>query len=163
MKYGGKETQVFFYREVLIQREALRHVPYALPYRTEVGPYIRIQYPGTSLVWQQQGGQDAEQGTFSGSVGTDEAEQFSLLYAEGYIAQGLYLSVAFAYMTDFDKVFHVTFGFQNLTFPYMPSLMCPSFSTAILTAYTWLARSSLVRMVLGVNSASSEIQTILPV
>ena len=107
-------------------------------------------------------GQDAEQGTFPSSVGTDEAEQFSLLYAEGYIAQGLYLCVAFAYMADFDKVFHVTFGFQNLTFPYMPSLMCPSFSTAILTAYTWLARSSLVRMVLGVNSASSEIQTILP-
>ena len=50
MKYGGKETQVFFYREVLIQREAPRHVTYALPYRTEVDPYIRIQYPGTSLV-----------------------------------------------------------------------------------------------------------------
>ena len=50
MKYSGKETQVFFYREVLIQGEASRHVTYALPYRTEVGPYIRIQYPGTSLV-----------------------------------------------------------------------------------------------------------------
>ena len=50
MKYGGKETQVFFYREVLIQREAPWHVTYALPYRTEVDPYIRIQYPGTSLV-----------------------------------------------------------------------------------------------------------------
>ena len=162
MKYGGKETQVFFYREVLIQGEAPRHVPHALPYRTEVGPYIRIQYPDTSLVWQQQGGQDAEQGTFPCSVRTDEAEQFSLLYAEGYISQGLHLSVTFAYMTDFYEVFHVTLGFQNLTFPYMPSLMCPSFSTAILTAYTWLARSSLVRMVLGVNSASSEIQTILP-
>ena len=162
MEYSGEETQVFFYCEVLIQREASRHVPYALPYRTEVGPYICIQYPDTSLVWQQQGGQDAEQGTFPGSVRTDEAEQFSLLYAEGYISQGLHLSVTFAYMTDFYEVFHVTLGFQNLTFPYMPSLMCPSFSTAILTAYTWLARSSLVRMVLGVNSASSEIQTILP-
>ena len=78
-------------------------------------------------------------------------------------SRGVHLSVTFAYMTDFYEAFHVTLGFQNLTFPYMPSLMCPSFSTAILTAYTWLARSSLVRMVLGVNSASSEIQTILPV
>ena len=52
-------------------------------------------------------------------------------------------------MTDFYEVFHVTLGFQNLTFPYMPSLMCPSFSTAILTAYTWLARSSLVRIGFG--------------
>src|SRR5574344_1588382 len=56
----------------------------------------------------------------------------------------------------------LTYNHQNLTSPYIPRFIRPSFLTSTFTAYTRLARSSRVCMVFGVNSALSEIHATTP-
>jgi len=82
----------------------------------------------------------------------------SLLYRKRNLFQCLYFPVTLANFLYNDY----GFSFFHTTPPYIPIFNEPSFFTAIFTAYTRLARSFLVRIVLGVNSERSEIQVTTP-
>ena len=152
---GGKELQVLSHREILIERKATGHIAHAaadvfhLPHRVETIHRSR------SLVGQHQRAEDTEQGGLARTVGTNQPEHLSFADGERHIAESLHAAVPLAEAAYFN-------GIHSFTSPYIPIFIYPSLLTAILTAYTKSARSSSVRIVLGVNSERLLIQLTVP-
>ena len=58
---SGKELQVLFYREVLVERELARHVTDALANLLVVSQHIQPIHRGRASIRQEEGGEDAEE------------------------------------------------------------------------------------------------------
>jgi hypothetical protein len=52
--------------------------------------------------WSQEAGQHAQCGCFAGTIGTQKAEYFAFLNAEGYLIHGTEIFIVFGQMLDLD-------------------------------------------------------------
>ena len=77
MKNRSEETQVLFYRQVLIEREASGHIPYPLADSLIILHRIQPAYRSLAFIGKQQGGKNTEQRRFPRTVRTDDSEEFT--------------------------------------------------------------------------------------
>ena len=77
MKNRSEETQVFFYRQVLIERKASGHIPYPLADILIVFHRIQSTYRSLTFIGKQQSGEDTEQRRFPRTVRPDDSEKFT--------------------------------------------------------------------------------------
>ena len=83
VEYSGKERQVFLYRQILIQREASRHISDVLPYLLVILHHIKTIDHGSTGVCKEQGRENSEQRGLSGSVGAYQSEYLTFSDIEG--------------------------------------------------------------------------------
>ena len=126
----GKEIQVFFYCQVLIEREFSGHITNAPSDLFIARDNIIAIHSSLSFIRNQQGRENTEKRGLSGTVRADKPEQFPSPDLKRDIMQGLHVTVSLSEVARFDKIFHN----QNFTSPYIPILIVPSLRTAIFTA-----------------------------
>ena len=151
----GKEVQVLLDSEILIERELAWHIPYPTTYLTHLLHHIVAIYRRRTSIRQQQRTEDAKHRRLAGSIGAYQSEDLTLADRKRHIAERQHLAVRF---TDVLYLYCV----HSFSSPYIPIFTKPSFLIATLTAYTRSARSSSVRIVLGVNSERDDIQLMVP-
>ena len=85
---GGEELQVFAYRQVFIQREALGHVADAPAQCLGLLRYRQAQYLDLPRAGFQQAAQHADGGRLSGSIGAQEAIHLPARHGQVDIVHG---------------------------------------------------------------------------
>lgn len=89
----GEKPQVLLDREVLVEREAARHIAYEAAYLLVIAHNIEAIDSGFSAVGSQQGGQYAEERGLACAVGADDAVDVALADGEADASQSLRLAV----------------------------------------------------------------------
>ena len=79
MENRSKEIQVFFYRQILIEREPSGHISYPLTNSFIVLRRIQSANRSCAFIGKQQSGENTEQGCLPRTVRTDDAEKFTPL------------------------------------------------------------------------------------
>ena len=156
---SGKKLQILFHRQIGIKGESPRHIAHTAADSLVILHRIESIYCNCPFIGIQQSSQHPEQRSLARPVGTYDTKNFTRHDFQADMLQSLHLPVTFGNIVYRYQRFH---GSNNFTSPYIPNFNAPSFCTAIFTAYTRLARSSRVWMVLGVNSACEAIHVIRP-
>ena len=79
MENRSKEIQVFFYRQILIEREPSGHISYPLANSFIVLRRIQSANRSCAFIGKQQSGENTEQGCLPRTVRTDDAEKLTRL------------------------------------------------------------------------------------
>ncbi|MNY55190.1 hypothetical protein D3C86_1911480 [compost metagenome] len=98
-------------------------------------------YVRGTAIRQEQRGEYPKNARLARPVRPYQPKKLALVYGKRYIVyrHGLFFPVGFGQIFDNNR-----FHYFSATSPYMPIFRYPSFLTLIFTAYTRLARSSLV-------------------
>ena len=106
MENSSKEVQVFFYRQVLIEGEASRHIAYATTDFFIILRYIQIAHRSISTIGKQQGGEDTEKRSLPRPVRPDNAEQLSRSNRQGNTLQRLHRPIFLGNVIYKNRMFH---------------------------------------------------------
>ena len=166
----GEKLQVFLDRQILIEREFSRHIAHSTTHVAHLSDHVEPIDRGRACVGQEQRTKNAKHRGLASAVGADESENLALPHAERHIVECHHAPVTLADIFYLNRIhfftphftLHTPHSSLHKTPPYIPIFTNPSFLMAIFTAYTKSARSSSVRMVLGVNSLRLEIHRTTP-
>ena len=100
MKNRSEKTQVFFYRQVLIERETSGHIPYPLADSLIIFHRVQSTYRSLTLIGKQQSGKNTEQRRFPRTVRPDDSEKFTRTDGERDALQGLHPAVTLKDVID---------------------------------------------------------------
>ena len=106
MENSSKEVQVFFYRQVLIEGEASRHIAYATTNFFIILRYIQTAHRSISTIGKQQGGEDTEKRSLPRPVRPDNAEQLSGRNRQGNTLQRLHRPIFLGNIIYNNRMFH---------------------------------------------------------
>src|SRR5690606_28015806 len=114
-----KKLQIFFYSKVWIQRKFPGHISQYFSNFLKVFPHIPTFDDSRTAVWKDYSGQHSENGGFTGTIGTNEPENFSGIHFKTHIIYCnnffFFLAVGFSEMMDFDA-FHFYVSVFRLLF-----------------------------------------------
>ena len=102
----GKEIQVFFHRQILIQREFSGHITQNPAYFFIILHHVESFNCSGAGIGQQNSRQHSENGGFSCTIWTDKPKNFSRIHIKTHVIHCknffIFLAVAFSEVTDDD-------------------------------------------------------------
>ena len=106
MENSSEEVQVLFYRQVLIEGEASRHIAYATTDFFIIFRYIQTTHRSISTIGKQQGGEDTEKRSLPRPVRPDNTEQLSGRNRQGNTLQRLHCPILLSNVIYNNRMFH---------------------------------------------------------
>jgi hypothetical protein len=102
----GVEDEIFPRREVAIQVVLLRDDSDQATDPGCLADHVVASYKSQPRGWVEQGGENIYQSSFTGSVGAEEAKNYTLGNCEGNLLYGHQTSVNFSNLSELNFVFH---------------------------------------------------------
>ncbi len=123
---AAEEVDVLFHREVVVERELLRHVTDVLFDGFRLRHHIQAAHGCAAGSGQQQPAQHADGGGFARAVGSQESENLAAADVEIHMVHGDKVAEAFHELANFDSVIHVVWtGLFVGQVPDLPIVLAP--------------------------------------
>ena len=114
----AEEIDVLFHGEIVVKRELLRHVADILADLFGIFGDVEAGHLAVARRGSEQAAEHADDGGFSGAVGSQKAEDFALGYLEGNVVDGREIAEHFYQIADFEGGAVGVGGSHNVrTFP----------------------------------------------
>src|ERR1039457_4889239 len=160
------ERHVFVHGQILVQPEALRHVPDLVLHRSRFARHIVSRHPRAAFARVHQAAQHAQRGRLPRPIRPHQSEDFAPRHREVQVIHRRQRTEAPGQIANLDDGLPSRLHHGSRTISASAGMLdfssCCGFSTWILMRYTSFTRSCWVWICLGVNSASDEMNVTRP-